>query len=519
MSTRLSAIAVAFGSATALFGLPIYVQMHRSPGLAEQLRLIAISQVIPTLAFLGVGWLVARFATSSRWAPAYWTALTLAALWSIARLLQVRILPEVLLNTGLDLRGTDQPLWLELVVLSVVVVGSFLLTRRLVFAKVLAPMTPVFLLVTAYVAFVSLSAVPSVLAADTTAPTAGRSDALFVLVFDELGYDVLLKNGEIDADRFPNIRALADDALWLTNATSNYRETCESIPSLLVGKFVIKDRCRTFVVKDDPESLLATLRPQFRVRVYGEALLDCKIPQDGCHGIPYLLALRPDLALGNHFVPKFARIGPLGDWLGISTGMYTFETWRDFLAEVTPEQIPGSAYFVHLLLPHQPLVYDATGSFNGSPHRVFTGDAENDARAYENYRAQTAFVDRLLGQFVARLKASGMYERSTIAITGDHGPRAPTKLADGTELKGIAALTPRVPLILHAPGLTAGRTSMEYQHIDFTPTILDLLRVPAAAAYDGRSALQPGPARAKVFHWGGYVYEFKYGGWVDSGGP
>lgn len=360
---------------------------------------------------------------------------------------------------------------------------------------------------------------PAALAADTESSSAGRSDALFVLVFDELGYDVLIKDGEIDGERFPNLRALADDSLWLTNATSDYRETCESIPSLLIGRFVPKDRCRNFVVKDDPESLLVTIRPQFRVRVYGEALLDCKIPTDGCHGIPYLLAMRPDLALGNHFIPKFARIGWLGDWLGISTGIFTFETWRDFLADVTPREAPGSAYFVHLLLPHQPLVYDASGRFNGSPDRVFTGDPENDARAYGNYREQTAFVDRMLGQFVARLKAAGMYERSTIAVTGDHGPRAPTKLADGTELRGIAALTPRVPLILHAPGLTPGRGDLEYQHIDFTPTILELLDIPSSTVYDGRSALQAGPARPKVFHWADYVYEFKYGKWVDRGGP
>jgi hypothetical protein len=516
VSGRLSAATVAFGAATALFALPIYVQLHRSPGLAEQLRLIVISQAVPTLAFLGFAWVLARFA--GRWSPRYWTALTLAALWSIARLLQVRILPEFLLDTGVDLRGTDQPLWLELLVMAVVVGGSLLLAKHFNFARFLVPMGPVFLLVTAYVAFVSLSAMPAALAADTTTPSSPRSDAVFILVFDELGYDVLLKDGEIDANRFPNMRALADDSLWMTNGTSDYRETCESIPSLLVGKFVIKDRCRTFTVRDDPESLLAMLRPQFRVRVYGEALLDCKIPQDGCHGIPYLLAGRPDLALGNHFVPKFARLGALGDWLGISTGMYTFETWRDFLADVTPEQTPGSAYFVHLLLPHQPLVYDARGAFNGSPHRVFTGDEGNDALAYENYRAQTALVDRMLGQFVSRLKAAGLYERSTIAITGDHGPRTPTKLADGTELKGIAAMTPRVPLILHAPGLTPGRTDIDYQHIDFTPTILDLLKIPSATAYDGRSALQPGPPRAKIFHWGGYVYEYRYGKWVDRGG-
>jgi len=513
VSGRLSTTAVAFGAATAMFALPIYVQLHRSPGLLEQLRLIAIGQILPTLVFLGLGWVVMRIGTSSAWVRGYWSLLTLTAMWSIARLLQVRVLPEFLLNTGFDLRGTDQPLWLELIVAGVVIIGSALLARRFVFTQFLVPLAPVFLLVTAYVAFVSLNQMPA--AAETQTPGVARSDAVFILVFDELGYDVLLKDGEIDADHFPNIRALADDSLWLTNATSNYRETCESIPSVLVGKFVTKDQCRNFVVRDDPRSLLATVRPQFRVRVYGEALLDCKVPADGCHGIPYLLSSRPDLALGNQFVPKFARIGALGDWLGISTGIFTLDTWQDFLQDITPQQAPGTAYFVHLLLPHQPLVYDATGHPTGSPYRTFTGDPENDARAYENYREQTALVDRMLGQFVVRLKAAGMYERSTIAVTGDHGPRVPTKLADGTELKGIAALTPRVPVILHAPGLAPGRMGVDYQHIDFTPTILDLLKIPSATSYDGRSALRPGPARAKLFHWGGYVYELKEGSWVD----
>ena len=63
--------------------------------------------------------------------------------------------------------------------------------------------------------------------------------------------------------------------------------------------------------------------------------------------------------------------------------------------------------------------------------------------------------------------------------------------------------------VARAPGLKPGVRDVDYQHIDFAPTVLDLLDIPYdPAAFEGRSVLSGDPRpRKKSFSDHGKTYE------------
>ena len=98
------------------------------------------------------------------------------------------------------------------------------------------------------------------------------------------------------------------------------------------------------------------------------------------------------------------------------------------------------------------------------------------------------YADEILGRLVQYLKSHQLYDRSTIVLLSDHGEG----LGDhGEREHGLFAYsnTIRVPLIIKQEGNEgAGRRVADLvQHIDLVPTILDLVKAPAAGALRGRS--------------------------------
>jgi hypothetical protein len=179
--------------------------------------------------------------------------------------------------------------------------------------------------------------------------------------------------------------------------------------------------------------------------------------------------------------------------------------WDGFLAEIKSSSAPGSAHFVHSLLPHQPY------EFNRNGDRVHDGLGEANFKDFDRmsvaYEQQVMFVDTLLGEFINKLKTEGLYDHSLIIVTGDHGPRS---LALGEAYNGfdkeadfpidLSGLIPRVPLIIHGPNIEPQVSSVDFQHIDFMPTVLDLLQQPPRPGSPGTSAFAPDrPVREKVF--------------------
>jgi hypothetical protein len=357
-----------------------------------------------------------------------------------------------------------------------------------------------------------------------------------VLLFDELGLDILLKDGRIDREDFPRLAALADEGAWFPDATSNASYTEESVPTILTGRLRPKgDEPQIFErLRGSHRAVIQVPWPPVaqRIRRSGERVtgLDdqvrCRVDARALQLGPLetLTFLRTALLhsplVRSGFLSPLEEVLPPPDlWdLWEARDVLTVEVDM-FLRLLAEEAGRGRLVYWHCSLPHSPYQYDRNGRRHGRRDTAFVpGKYDMDA-VWANYREQARGVDRLVGLVVDRLKAMGLYEETLILVTSDHGPRTgpvgePAGYPDVQS--GVMA---RIPFIARGPSIRPGLRETDYQHVDFAPTLLDLLGGRAEpGAFDGRSAFNPGPdpaPREKAYlHAGGdYVRERAGGLW------
>lgn len=121
-----------------------------------------------------------------------------------------------------------------------------------------------------------------------------------------------------------------------------------------------------------------------------------------------------------------------------------------------------------------------------------------------DYLSNQEYADRALGQFIAGLKETGLWDESIVIVYGDHFGLRRLEPEDG-EKAAIESLLGRrytaldrlnVPLIVHLPGQTEGvRAADTAALIDVAPTVLDLLGITSdEMPLFGRSLFAGGPA-------------------------
>jgi len=167
--------------------------------------------------------------------------------------------------------------------------------------------------------------------------------------------------------------------------------------------------------------------------------------------------------------------------------------------------------FLNYMDSHMPYVPPApfNDRFEGrDPHfRPYTDhtqltDAVDYGRRHVNVRERNhlvsqydggiAYMDSEIGNLVARLRESGLYENTLIIITGDHGEafgdRDIIQHTRGSAYQDQI----HVPLLIKYPGQHEGRRSDELvSHVDLMPTILDLVGCTVPPGLQGRSLRLP----------------------------
>ena len=134
------------------------------------------------------------------------------------------------------------------------------------------------------------------------------------------------------------------------------------------------------------------------------------------------------------------------------------------------------------------------------------------------------YGDALIGRFIEKLKAEGIYDESVIIVTGDHGLRRYSINDPDAENDPTAPVTSevtQVPFIVHAPSVTPGKYDVDYQHMDFSSTLMDVLGRPAVDGGGVSAFAEERPERDKVFfedqnnerYWR-YVYDEASDSWV-----
>jgi arylsulfatase A-like enzyme len=104
----------------------------------------------------------------------------------------------------------------------------------------------------------------------------------------------------------------------------------------------------------------------------------------------------------------------------------------------------------------------------------------------DGYDGEIRFTDLHLGRLIAHLREIGLWGRTAVVLTGDHG--------EGFGEHGVTEhgfdLYPaqtKVPFIVRVPGVAPRRVRAPAGHIDIAPTLLNLARGTPEPAFIGRS--------------------------------
>ena len=301
------------------------------------------------------------------------------------------------------------------------------------------------------------------------APDLGLSQSpnVFIIIFDELSYEALVENERVDQQSFPNFAALSADSVWFTRATTNFPDTNPSIETFVTGTLADTEESKT------ASTIFQRLGRNYEINLYEEKASLARRFGDqhsafNRRGYVYARTHFP-IETGKWALLEALRLlTPIRVWeyIGYVPNDYTPELNR-LLDDVSASKDSGYLYYWHTMVPHFPYVFNADGTRHKATNASFLDPSADPAAVFVNYRKQVQFVDKILGDFVQKLKTENLYDTSVIVITADHG-------------LGAGPLTSRlhVPMIIRAPGLEPRWTDIEYQHVDFVPTLLEVLNIP-----------------------------------------
>jgi Sulfatase len=337
-----------------------------------------------------------------------------------------------------------------------------------------------------------------------------------LVVFDELPLNSLLDAHErIDRVRFPHFAKVAAGSTWFARDTTVAEGTTHAVPAILTGRYPRKGELPLYA--DHPQNLFTLLGDGTRLHVVDDETHLCPTslcPSQGGSpgaragtlaedaGIVYLHEVLPrDLT---HGIPSIAN--GWADFLQDSGGRHDpGRLDAAFVDSLQPEAKP-SLWYVHVMLPHSPWAYLPSGtrySLRQAPgwgaDEVWSGNQAAVDQYWQRHLLQLGYADDVLGRLVARLRATGLWDRALVIVTADHGvsfragqkrrPLSPANLQD------IAY----VPLFVKRPGQRAPRVVMApSRNTDILPTIARAVGVHIPWHVDGHALLGARPRERDV---------------------
>lgn len=381
--------------------------------------------------------------------------------------------------------------------------------------------------------------------ADVRLASVGARAPVVMVVFDEFPVtDLLTPEGEIDAERFPSFARLAGESTWFRNTTTVSAGTTRAVPAIMTGRYARAGDPPVFA--EHPRNVFTLLGGDYRMNVHEIATYLC--PEELCEGrnreeapsaslasdvgIAYLHLVAPprleeslppitsewmnfghDTEVTDELIAEAAaaaaasRTTPSAETTKLTRRERAERRQRReqqfydsrgrsfarFVESLRPSARPA-LNFLHVGLPHLPWRYFPSGKQSAVSLVVRPGWHQ----LYRRHLLQVGFVDRLLGDLLARLDQTGLYDQALVVVTADHGISfGPGGALRGTTRDNLQDLA-FVPLFVKRPGQREGAVfDYHVQTVDLLPTMADVLGIRIPWEVDGRSALAD-PHRANV---------------------
>lgn len=359
---------------------------------------------------------------------------------------------------------------------------------------------------------------------------------IVMVVFDELPVTSLMTREKgIDSSRYPNFAALARDAYWFRNATTVSTTTADAVPAILSGLYPKRPRLPNadgypnnlftllggaYTIKADepvtrlcprnlckPETEPFLVRMQSLITDLSVVYLHILLPRDLTSTLPVVTRTWKDFMTPDGFGKEdkhwteirktSSRRRILLDTIHEALKKDRGERFRKFVDQIEDTGEPR-LYFCHSYLPHTPWIFLPSGKRYVLPGYGLKGlseggweDSFSGAQAFQRHLLQLGFVDTLLGELTAKLKQYGLYNRSLIVITADHGVSFRSEdMRRGLTQTNYPDIMP-VPLLIKLPDQHKSVIDdKSVEAIDILPTIADALNITLPFRVDGRSAFE-----------------------------
>jgi uncharacterized membrane protein YeaQ/YmgE (transglycosylase-associated protein family) len=409
------------------------------------------------------------------------------------------------------IRARDAPGWLL-----AAIAGAIGLAAAGVYARVSAARLMLTVLGPAPLLFLGLFLLHSGASRLTLSRTAAAAPAserprapIVMVVFDELPVNSLLdRHGLVDPVRYPHFAALQRHSTWFADESVVSEGTLHGVPSLLTGRFPRPSELPVY--HDHPRNLFTLFGRGIPLHVFETETHLC--PTRLCResggsldrrlgslfadtSVVYLHELLPDdLATG---IPSVSD-GWQNFW---QNGGGTNDPQKRFARFLPTIQRTGgpALWYLHFLLPHSPWRFLPSGerySLRPAPGwsgaEVWNGNQAAVDQYWQRHLLQLGYADKLLGELVARLRATGLYDRSLIVVTADEGLsfRAGQKRrpASAANLEDISY----VPLFMKLPRQRHGRiVRRPTRSADVLPTIAAAVGLKLPWTVEGQNQLAP----------------------------
>lgn len=381
--------------------------------------------------------------------------------------------------------------------------------------------------------------------AATLASGAAPRTPVVVMIFDELPTTSLMKRDErsIDAERVPNFAALAKTSTWYRNATSVSDGTYVAVPAILTG---LRPQAELPTSRSYPRNLYSLLGRTYDIHDQEPITHVC--PEALCRARPTgtraerLKSLARDLKVveGRILLPGDLadKLPPVDrDWedfaadagddglaaasdqnadsgdAGVSASAggapirvagddlpsQRVRAGRAVVRTMKPGTKPG-LWMVHYVIPHVPWRFLPDGSqyvvegptMPGLNDQTWGRNASLLDLAWQRHFLMLRFADRLLGDAVARMKQTGLWNKALVIAVADHGGDISPRGSRRPVTKGNFAAVAGVPMFVKLPGQKAAKIDDTFTTtMDVVPTIAKQLGIQTNWKFDGKPVDEP----------------------------
>ena len=296
----------------------------------------------------------------------------------------------------------------------------------------------------------------------------------------------------------PSIDAFAQDALVFDNGYSHASTTRPSVATILTGLY--PHECMVFINSDMLSSVLNTAAEYLRAAGYRTLGVSSNFVLDPNSGF------EQGFDVFNNDLPEMEMVRGVPERIADETtdaaidllksnGRAKFFLWvhyQDPHGPYTPPA-PYDTLFIDRSLPPRRIAFNMSVSGEGGIPDYQRIDSDNDYNFYvAKYDGEIRYLDEHVGRLFEALKDMGLYDRSLIIFTADHGEGMGEHdyyFAHGENLYNSLL---RVPLIVRFGQSTPRGRHEQYAGLaDVLPTILAATGIQAAGPLRGSDLLSP----------------------------